>query len=67
LVLNKIDLLPAADRKQILAEIVARCEWEGPVFTISALTGEGTQALAREVMRYIDKATSAEKAGAASG
>jgi GTP-binding protein len=67
LVLNKIDLLPAVDRKQILAEIVARCGWEGPVFTISALTGEGTQALAREVMRYIDKATSAEKAGASSG
>jgi GTP-binding protein len=67
LVLNKVDLLPAADRKQVLAEIVKRREWDGPVFAISALTGEGTQALAREVMRYIEKATSTERVGATSG
>jgi GTP-binding protein len=67
LVLNKVDLLPAPDRDQILAEIVKRSEWEGPVFAISALTGEGTQALAREVMRYLEKTTSTEKASAKSG
>jgi GTP-binding protein len=67
LVLNKVDLLPAADRKQILADIVASCDWEGPVFAISALKGEGTQALARKVMRYLEKTKSAEKAGATSG
>jgi GTP-binding protein len=60
LVLNKVDLLPAADRDRIRADIVARSEWEGPVFAISALTGEGTQALAREVMQYLEKTTSAE-------
>jgi GTP-binding protein len=60
LVLNKVDLLPAADREQTLAEIVERSEWDGPVFAISALTGEGTRALARKVMRYLEKTTSAE-------
>jgi GTP-binding protein len=53
LVLNKVDLLPPADREHILADIVARYEWQGPVFSISALTGEGTRELAREVMRYL--------------
>jgi GTP-binding protein len=67
LVLNKVDLVPTAGREQILADIVARCEWAGPVFAISALTGEGTQALAREVMRYLEETTSAGKAGAKSG
>ena len=60
LVLNKVDLLPAADREHVLAEIVERSEWDGPVFAISALTGEGTRALARKVMRYLEKTTSAE-------
>jgi GTP-binding protein len=55
LVLNKVDLIPAADRERILADIVRRYEWTGPVFAISALTGEGTQALAREVMRYLEE------------
>jgi len=67
LVLNKVDLLPAADREGVLADIVACCEWDGPVFAISALTGEGTQALAREVMKHLEKTTSAEKAAPLSG
>jgi GTP-binding protein len=67
LVLNKVDLLPAADRERMLADIVARCGWDGPVFAISALTGEGTQALAREIMRYVEETAAAEKAGAKSG
>jgi GTP-binding protein len=53
LVLNKVDLLPPSDRDRILTEIVATYKWEGPVFAISAATGEGTQALARQVMQYL--------------
>ena len=59
LVLNKVDLLPPADRDGILADIVARFEWHGPVFAISAATGEGTQALASEVMRYLKESKEA--------
>jgi GTP-binding protein len=62
-----VDLLPSADRKRILADIVARCEWDGPVFPISALTGEGTQALARAVVTYLEETAAAEKAAAKSG
>ena len=46
---------------------LARYAWDGPVFAISALTGEGTQALAREVMRYLEETASAEQAESKSG
>ena len=67
LVLNKVDLLAVADRERVIADIIARYEWNGPVFAVSALTGEGTQALAREIMRYLEETTSADKAAARSG
>jgi GTP-binding protein len=53
LVLNKVDLIPTSDRERVVADIVAAYEWDGPVFAISAVTGEGTQALARQVMQYL--------------
>jgi len=54
LVINKIDLLADAElgeaRKQLLDEL----SWEGPVFEVSAATGEGTDALAQAVMRELE-------------
>src|SRR5690606_18431307 len=45
LVLNKIDMLPPEDREAKVAEFLRRFEWQGPWFTISALTGEGCREL----------------------
>lgn len=45
LVLNKIDLLPAAEREKDLAKFVRSVRWKGPVFLISGATGEGCKAL----------------------
>jgi GTP-binding protein len=56
LVLNKIDLLPEAERASAVSEIVRRLRWRGPVFPISAITGEGCQALIYAVMDHLDKA-----------
>lgn len=67
LVLNKIDLLPADQREATAAAIVAALEWTGPVFTISALTGEGVETLAREVMRYLTSLPAGEPADATAG
>jgi len=61
LVLNKVDLLAPAERESVLADIVARAQWRGPVFALSAITGEGTQALAREVMRQLEESREAER------
>ncbi len=54
LVLNKVDLLPAEEREVRCGEIVQRLDWRGPVFQISALSGEGTEALVFAIMDYIE-------------
>ncbi|NIV18353.1 MAG: GTPase ObgE [Woeseiaceae bacterium] len=60
LVINKIDLLDdkelAIARKQLLAEL----EWGGPVFEVSAATGEGTERLAQAVMRELEESQESE-------
>jgi GTP-binding protein len=54
LVLNKVDLLPAGEVDAVCAEIETRLEWCGPTFRISAISGKGTDALARAVMRHLE-------------
>jgi len=67
LVLNKLDLLPADERSRRIVEIRAACGWTGPVYGISALTKEGTDALARDCMRFLETSSRerAERARAA--
>jgi len=55
LVLNKMDMLPEEDRNGIVSRLVEALSWDGPVFAISALTGEGTDTLAQEVMRHLEE------------
>ncbi len=55
LVLNKIDLVAAGDLERRCAEIVRRLRWKGPVFKISGATGQGTQALMQDVMRFLEQ------------
>ncbi|MDX1757261.1 MAG: GTPase ObgE [Marinobacter sp.] len=54
LVLNKVDMVPEEDRDAHCQAIVDELGWEGPVFRISALSGEGTKALSQAVMRWIE-------------
>lgn len=54
LVLNKTDLLPAEEREERCAAIIERLQWQGPVYEISAIKGEGTQALCFALMDYIE-------------
>ena len=54
LVLNKIDLLPEAERARRCREVVAALRWQGPVFGISALSGDGTGTLVQAVMDFIE-------------
>ena len=55
LVLNKIDLLPPAERDARCDEIVRRLRYKGPVFRISGATGEGTAQLCQAVMRHLEE------------
>jgi GTP-binding protein len=54
LVLNKLDLLPAEQRKKRTAAIVKKLKWKGPVYGISALAADGTKRLAQDVMSYLE-------------
>jgi GTPase len=53
LVLNKIDMLPPGRRDAVVADIVRRLRWKGPVFAISALAREGLEPLKRAVYEHI--------------
>lgn len=59
LVLNKIDLLPESEVEERCQEIVKACQWQGPVFKISAAERKGTLELCRLIMNYLEQ----DKAG----
>jgi len=54
LVLNKTDLVLEEERGEICDDIVNRLGWQGPVYRISAVTGEGTQQLMADIMTHIE-------------
>jgi GTPase len=60
LVLNKIDLLPKAEVEAHCKDIVRRLRWKGPTFRISGATGEGTQALVQDVMKFLEVTRAAQ-------
>lgn len=58
LVLNKADMVEDAEQfKQALCQHIG---WEGPVFTISALSGEGTEQLIYALQDFVDEVKAAE-------
>jgi len=54
LVINKRDLLSDDEFDVAQDKLVAELAWEGPVFGVSAATGEGTEALAQAIMRGLE-------------
>jgi GTP-binding protein len=55
LVINKVDLLDDDSRAEAHAALLENLDWKGPVFEVSAATGEGTEALAQAVMRELEE------------
>jgi GTP-binding protein len=62
LVINKTDLLPPDDLAVAKDMLLSELAWDGPVFQVSAETGEGTEALGQAVMRELELLVAAEKA-----
>ena len=55
LVLNKMDLIAdPAEREKRVAALVRRLRWKGPVFTVSAIKGDGCRDLCRTVGEYLE-------------
>ena len=54
LVINKIDLLDDDNRVAAREKLLESLEWDGPVFEVSAATGEGTDALGQAIVRELE-------------
>ena len=54
LVLNKMDLVPEEERDQRRADFIAALGWDGPVFTIAAITGGQCKPLVYAIMEHLD-------------
>ncbi|MDM8545053.1 GTPase ObgE [Candidatus Venteria ishoeyi] len=55
LVLNKLDLLPEDEQEKHCQDIIQALNWEGPVFKISAISGQGCQRLCGEIMNHLEQ------------
>jgi GTP-binding protein len=55
LVLNKMDLLPAAERERIAGRLLKKLKWKRPVYRISAISGEGCRELTQDLMRRLEQ------------
>ena len=64
LVFNKIDLLDPNEREKRRQIFLRSLTWKGPVFAISAISGEGCGALMGAVMQRLEKLLSESKANA---
>ncbi len=63
LILNKIDLLPSVEEvDERCNDIVARLNWDGPIFRTSGLTRDGAMAVCYRLMDAIEEQRAAEDA-----
>lgn len=59
LALNKLDMV--SDPDAFKAQLIERIQWKGPVFGISALTGQGTQQLVLNMQSWLDQQKAEEQ------
>lgn len=55
LVLNKMDLLSPEDREKNAQSLVETLQWTGPVYQISAISGEGCKKLTDDLMQRLNR------------
>ena len=55
LVLNKLDLVSEEEHEELCQALLEKTGWKGPVYQISALTGDGTKPLTNDIMDYIEE------------
>jgi GTPase len=54
LVLNKLDLIPAADRAARVKAFTKAYRWKGPVYAIAAVNGDGCREIVYAVQDWLD-------------
>jgi len=56
-VINKIDLIPPEERAARIADLTHALQATGPIFAVSAATGEGCVALCQKIMQFLEART----------
>jgi len=64
LVINKIDLLVDESLAMAKDDLLEKLDWNGPVFAVSAATGEGTEGLGQAIMQELEVLEEASRAEA---
>ncbi|MGY1521618.1 Obg family GTPase CgtA [Luteimonas sp. A482] len=64
LLLNKADLIPAEDARELAARIVSELGWSAPWFVVSGLAREGTREVMLKVQAYLDEYLRSEREAA---
>jgi GTP-binding protein len=52
--MNKLDLIPEADREKRAKAFVKKLGWKGPWYLVSGMTGEGTKELCFAIMEHVE-------------
>jgi GTP-binding protein len=52
--LNKIDLIPPEEREARIAAFVRAMRWQGPVFAVCALSGQGCRPLVQAAQQWLE-------------
>lgn len=55
LVFNKLDLVLEDELEDVINQVTAALQWEGPVFKISASSRTNTERLAADILNYIEE------------
>jgi GTP-binding protein len=55
LVINKIDLMTGDQLVAAKDQLLGGLDWDGPVYEVSAVTGEGTEALGQAVVQFLER------------
>jgi GTP-binding protein len=62
LVLNKSDLVDAETLEQRRSAVLAALDWQGPVYTVAAISADGTAAMCGDLMRHLEECREREAA-----
>ncbi|MDO4681206.1 MAG: GTPase ObgE [Lautropia sp.] len=54
LVLNKVDMMSAEEVAEVRERLVKALDWQGPVYEISAIAGQGCRELCYDIWRYLE-------------
>jgi len=55
LVFNKIDLIAEEQQQSRIDRIIAKLDWQGSVYALSAITGKGTEVLSNNIMQRLEE------------